>query len=217
MRQIVSYADIAPPSEDPSSAAVMEGSNNGHITKKFKHRNSSYPLPPTSSASTEAEPRQTGVAFEESRELTHGEIWDDSALIEAWNAATEEYEALNGPHKSWKSEPIHKAPLWYNIPATKTKKLGSQATVSVLSASVDDIVDDNDAEGDSKPLDFATYVPTYNPNLEPSSEMLQSLGPVNTPNVAATSQDEAFSHAINAMYWTGYWTAIYHVGDFNVF
>jgi hypothetical protein len=29
---------------------------------------------------------------EESRELTYEEIWDDSALINAWNAATEEYE-----------------------------------------------------------------------------------------------------------------------------
>ena len=24
-------------------------------------------------------------------------------------------------------------------------------------------------------------------------------------------QDEAFSRAMNAMYWTGYWTAVYHV------
>ena len=29
---------------------------------------------------------------EESRELTHEEIWDDSALIDAWNSATAEYE-----------------------------------------------------------------------------------------------------------------------------
>lgn len=29
---------------------------------------------------------------EGSRELTYEEIWDDSALIDAWNAATEEYE-----------------------------------------------------------------------------------------------------------------------------
>ena len=29
---------------------------------------------------------------EESRELTYDEIWDDSALVDAWNAATEEYE-----------------------------------------------------------------------------------------------------------------------------
>ncbi len=29
---------------------------------------------------------------EESRELTHDEIWDDSALIAAWESATAEYE-----------------------------------------------------------------------------------------------------------------------------
>lgn len=29
---------------------------------------------------------------DESRELTHEEVWDDSALIAAWDAATEEYE-----------------------------------------------------------------------------------------------------------------------------
>jgi hypothetical protein len=33
---------------------------------------------------------------EESRFLTHEEIWDDSALIEAWNAANEEYEVRLG-------------------------------------------------------------------------------------------------------------------------
>lgn len=44
-------------------------------------------------------------------ELTHEDIWDDSALIAAWNAATEEYEAYNGPEKGWKTEPVHKSPL----------------------------------------------------------------------------------------------------------
>ncbi|KAH6917715.1 hypothetical protein BKA70DRAFT_1395395 [Coprinopsis sp. MPI-PUGE-AT-0042] len=37
--------------------------------------------------------------FEESRQLTHEEIWDDSALISAGNAATEEYEAYHGTDK----------------------------------------------------------------------------------------------------------------------
>jgi hypothetical protein len=31
---------------------------------------------------------------EESRELTHDEIWDDSALIAAWESATAEYEVI---------------------------------------------------------------------------------------------------------------------------
>lgn len=36
---------------------------------------------------------------EESRELTHGEIWDDSALIAAWDAANEEYEVRGRIHR----------------------------------------------------------------------------------------------------------------------
>ena len=48
---------------------------------------------------------------EESRELTHEEIWDDSALVNAWEAATEEYEAYHGPDKDWKKEPVNKSPL----------------------------------------------------------------------------------------------------------
>jgi hypothetical protein len=39
---------------------------------------------------------------EESRELTYEEIWDDSALINAWNAATEEYEVCLFSQGLWK-------------------------------------------------------------------------------------------------------------------
>lgn len=40
--------------------------------------------------SDKADDEEDGVG---SRELTYEEIWDDSALVDAWNAATEEYEA----------------------------------------------------------------------------------------------------------------------------
>lgn len=86
-------------------------------------------------------------------------------------------------------------------------------SVSVPSSAVDDAVDKNDAEDDSKPLDFDTYVPTYDPGLETSSGLPLSAGSING---AATSQDEAFSRAMNAMYWTGYWTAIYHVRYYDL-
>ena len=48
---------------------------------------------------------------EESRELTHEEIWDDSALVNAWESAMEEYETYHGPEKDWKKEPVKKSPL----------------------------------------------------------------------------------------------------------
>ena len=84
----------------------------------------------------------------------------------------------------------------------------------VPSASVDDAVDSNGAEDDSKPLDFDTYVPTYDPSLETSP---LSASSINEIDITAISQDEAFSRAMNAMYWTGYWTAIYHVRYYGRF
>ncbi|KAF9513059.1 hypothetical protein BS47DRAFT_1014804 [Hydnum rufescens UP504] len=39
--------------------------------------------------------------------------WDDRALMDAWNAANEEYERMHGPGQKWKNEPVHKASLWY--------------------------------------------------------------------------------------------------------
>ena len=66
----------------------------------------------------------------ESRELTQDEIWDDSALIAAWESATAEYEvcrleiiivllyseercdkAYHGKGKDWKKETVKKSPL----------------------------------------------------------------------------------------------------------
>ena len=52
-----------------------------------------------------------GGEGEESRELTYEEIWDDSTLVHAWEAATEEYEAFHGADKGWKKEPVNKSPL----------------------------------------------------------------------------------------------------------
>lgn len=54
---------------------------------------------------------QANEEEEESRELTHEEIWDDSALVNAWEAATEEYEAYHGSEKTWKTQAVNKAPL----------------------------------------------------------------------------------------------------------
>ena len=67
-------------------------------------------------------------------------------------------------------------------------------------------------ENDSQPINFDTFVPTHNPSLD----QLSSVAPPmdygqDTPGATMVSQDEAFSRALNAMYWGGYWTAMYHV------
>ena len=61
-------------------------------------------------------------------------------------------------------------------------------------------------------------MPTHDPSLDiPSYPTLNQI-PVPEANYipaadanAVASQDEAFSRALSAMYWGGYWTAMYHV------
>lgn len=65
-----------------------------------------------------------------------------------------------------------------------------------------------DAEKNSQPLNFDTFVPTHDASL-PSNEANGLLPP--PESISDITQDEAFSKALNSMYWTGYWTAIYHV------
>ncbi|SJL07799.1 uncharacterized protein ARMOST_11151 [Armillaria ostoyae] len=139
MRPIVSYEDIAstPASHYDSQAPPAKKRKTNHRNQRNRNRGR----------------REE----EENKELTHDEIWDDSALIDAWTAANEEYAAYHGEDKSWKDE----------YPP-------------------DDV---EPTPKDSQPL--------LNVNFEPSHD-------------PPASQDEAFQRAMSAMYWAGYWTAVYH-------
>lgn len=130
-RPVVSYDDITlpyqPESKRPQSSKPPLSKKRKWSNQKSKHAHydPSRPDEPISynhadggrgtssaSASISIDAEEEGTLDdEESRELTHEEIWDDSALINAWNAATEEYEAYNGPEKGWKHAPVHKSPL----------------------------------------------------------------------------------------------------------
>ncbi|KAF9523636.1 hypothetical protein CPB83DRAFT_877905 [Crepidotus variabilis] len=149
---------------------------------------------------------------EDSRELTHEEIWDDSALVDAWEAAQQEYEMYNGKDKDWQKEIIKKSPLWYNVPVDpSTKQTNGTSSSNVIEPPTLPTVDkaeDND-ENDSRPLNFETFVPTYNPTLPSTTSVAPQYAP-DAPAAGMVSQDEAFSRAMNAMYWGGYWTAMYH-------
>lgn len=91
-RSLVSYDDITLPYQPTKPPPPKK-------RKKFQQKSEAFP--DTNDCEED----------EESRELTHEEIWDDSALVNAWEAATEEYEAYHGSKKDWKSETINKAPL----------------------------------------------------------------------------------------------------------
>ena len=70
-------------------------------------------------------------------------------------------------------------------------------------------------EGDSKPIDFDTFIPEHNAAVAKPSQLEAQGYPAfySLPEAPQqmVSRDEAFSRALNAMYWGGYWTAVYHV------
>jgi len=196
-RSLVSYEDITEPYVVP--------------TKKRKRNKRSAPPRPV-------EENETLDDTAQSRELTHEEIWDDSALVEAWDAAIEEYEAYHGPDQGWKKEPLHKSPLfvslsffffffffsfyhsWYNIPPKNLTKKSEHVNHPPLNQS------------DTQPIDFASFVPTHDASLSATLDTAkhQVTGPTHTSQLLI-SQDEAFKRAIQASYWSGYWAAVYHV------
>jgi len=238
MRPVVSYDDITNPQPISSETQSAHGPSNQPPPKKRKRNNnqknnsnkrsfgnqgSRYPQQhwddPGSSGQqmTYDEPENEGYEEvtdvgvdeeDESRELSYEEIWDDSALIQAWDAAAEEYEAYHGPDKSWKAEPIHKSALWYNVPLSPSSLQRPISVQAVREAEpVKNATVTADREKNSKPLNFDTFVPTHDPSL-PSNEANGLLPP--TDSISEITQDEAFSKALNSMYWTGYWTAVYH-------
>ena len=102
-RQIVSYDDITLPYD--SSEGHQGSSGRPHPKKRRKINQQAKQV--------NLAPRRPTVNLdhEESRELTHEEIWDDSALVEAWEAAQQEYEIYHGTCKNWKDESVKKSPL----------------------------------------------------------------------------------------------------------
>ena len=140
-RPVVSYEDITLPYDQPDEVQPQLSSssrNDHHPPSKKRKKKAKQHKNASNSTSQRADfLKSTGASFnhhpegeqwdanpdegeygydeggegEESRELTHEEIWDDSTLINAWEAATEEYEAYNGPDKGWKREPVNKSPL----------------------------------------------------------------------------------------------------------
>ncbi|KAG2364747.1 hypothetical protein BDR07DRAFT_1354715 [Suillus spraguei] len=220
-RQLVQYGDLEQSNGTCSSATSAPHSHQSPPFKKRKRSNQKAKRPRKTAHWDEPVDNQMNyddvsahgedgeIEEEEGRELTHEEIWDDSALIDAWHSATAEYEAFHGKTQDWKSTTVKKSSLWYNIPCNSSKeKAKTPSSTKVVSTEA------AAAEGeDSAPLDFDTFVPSYDPSLPAPSEAPaapESSFFIPAPSTTMVSRDEAFSRALSAMYWGGYWTAVYH-------
>ena len=138
-RQLISYDDITLPYEHQEQTPIHSHSAHPTAAKKRKRNNqktwSGSAFQKTASSDpTSAQNAGNGSSRingswesyapadamnegeeeeeEEDRELSHEEIWDDSALVNAWEAAQQEYEMFHGKDKDWKNEPVKKSRLY---------------------------------------------------------------------------------------------------------
>ena len=99
--------------------------------------------------------------------------------------------------------PAHR---WYNVPPDPSKLKGSAESVQESDGAQPD-------PENSRPLDFETFVPNHDPSLtQPPQAAVATYGTPPAPG-EHLSRDEAFNRALGAMYWVGYWTAIYQVSQ----
>lgn len=106
MRPLISYDDLTDsktPKAQSAATSPSKKNQKSHINvhEKLSHNGGNSNLKvygtqaqktqPATSSSSKSHSFRYGIR-EESRQLTHVEIWDDTALIEAWNAAAEEFE-----------------------------------------------------------------------------------------------------------------------------
>lgn len=191
-RSLVSYDDIVPHYDARTPPPHLHASKTIPTKKRKLNKSKSRPVHVSKRAAGFLNQKfpvartsgQNGCEEDRHYELTRDDIWDDSALIEAWNAANEEYEAYNGPDKGWKKDPVYNSPLWYHTLST------------------------TQAANDSQPFNFDTFVPSYDPALNIPNSLPCSSTDFELEGIL--SQDEAFNRALSAMYWGGYWTAVYH-------
>ncbi|KZT58488.1 hypothetical protein CALCODRAFT_482266 [Calocera cornea HHB12733] len=205
-RKVVSYADISPTIPDEPSSSASTSAARPPIPKRPRP---SSPLSSTPGAFTgralngSAPPqakkqKRDPKSWQTSRNLTHDEIWDDSALVQAWDAAMEEYRAVNGEEKGWMREPTSKSALWWNAQPGE----GEQ--------DYEDDAEEEYAEADAKEVEEELAT------LPRATRSAPSAPPGNLPTIPflpASSQalaalpddpDKVLELAIQSYYWAGY-------------
>lgn len=94
-RRIVSYDDISLPYDGPTTSSTApppkKRKTGNQRAKSRAQQQQHWESPNTGPATASSTPSAALEDQTDSRELSHNEIWDDSALIDAWDAATEEY------------------------------------------------------------------------------------------------------------------------------
>ncbi|OJJ03778.1 hypothetical protein ASPVEDRAFT_73409 [Aspergillus versicolor CBS 583.65] len=136
--------------------------------------------------------------------LTQEEIWDDSALVQSWDEAVEEYKLYHSIHaKGENVEDVLRE-------AQEAAEAEAAPALSWAPVEKDDDMADVDA---AEPTAVETHAPqmTNGPaqsKLEPPAGTAPQAPPMPLPGFPQ-GQDEGLKNLMMAWYYAGYYTALY--------
>ncbi|KAF9870519.1 hypothetical protein CkaCkLH20_12009 [Colletotrichum karsti] len=145
-------------------------------------------------------------------EMTHAEMWDDSALIESWNEALDEYKKYHSIHAKGgrledidlqeKSEPQY-GQATHLTTGSETKAVDQPETVDGEEAA-------NETKGAERSTDVqpTAGVPIAN-TISGHSGSVPSPATMGPQGLLGSVQDEGLKRLLMSWYYAGYYTGLY--------
>ncbi|GKU04153.1 survival motor neuron 1 [Fusarium langsethiae] len=128
--------------------------------------------------------------------LTHEEVWDDSALIDSWNEALQEYKKYHSIHAKGGSvrdlEPQNQAEI--EIEPESEHPHVTETEEGVLT---------------SEKVEENKIPPSRNEAKEPTSSQSQGVPAFPIQTVLGSVQDEGLKKLLMSWYYAGYYTGLY--------
>ncbi|KAG8673548.1 hypothetical protein FPOAC2_06995 [Fusarium poae] len=128
--------------------------------------------------------------------LTHEEVWDDSALINSWNEALQEYKKYHSIHAKGGSvrdlEPQNETEI-----ETEPESEQPQVTETEGSVVTSEKVEEN------------KITPSRNEAKEPTPSQSQGVPAFPIQTVLGSVQDESLKKLLMSWYYAGYYTGLY--------
>lgn len=142
------------------------------------------------------------------RSISHAEVWDDSALVDSWNDAVEEYKKYHSIKARGENEDEV-------LSAVEVKSSGfADATIIEEGQFHENAVNDQHAKANAsgKTADHDTITsqrPTQSNNMRSGPAQALSGPPALPQHLIGQVHDEGLKNLLMSWYYAGYYTGLY--------
>ncbi|EME44796.1 hypothetical protein DOTSEDRAFT_24779 [Dothistroma septosporum NZE10] len=141
------------------------------------------------------------MAAQENIELTHDELWDDSALVNSWDDAFAEYKKYHSLAAKGEKVDIE-ATQKHGATSSKSKAMPNGNTEQPHSAAPVNFINTPNSIAATTPAPATATAPVIGPALPPGLASLPQ-------NLITPGQDENLKNIMMSWYYAGYYTGLY--------